>query len=288
MQYPGLNIPFSSWWPSIRVAELWRAATMILSCVIVNLLLSQGLCAQITKNSKPEQEPDLKLVWAAKNYGQGEQIYFSSLGRNNWSPPVQLSHSSDLVFQPTSSAGTDGRIWAVWSVQNDNGSFLQFTVFSSSGWMPPTQIDTGVSNNKAVTIIVDRHNVPWMAWTAVTDMYPDIYWSRWDGREWQLPVQAHDDNTVPDIQPALTLDRSGDIMLSWQTYRDGGYQTISQVWDGQRWQAGSNNSEETIKMKLLKEDKTRFPTPHFVEDPRKASLFMKRSDGAGSIPLSLF
>jgi len=288
MRYLSLNIPLSTLWPQIRVSGWLRFSAIILSCLIVNLLLSHGLCAQITKSSKQEQEQDIKLVWAAQNYGQGEQIYFSNLSKNNWSPPIQLSHNSDLVFQPASSAGTDGKIWVVWSVQNDNGSFLQFTVFGSSGWMPSTQIDTGINNNKAVTMVVDRHNVPWMAWTAVTDMYPDIYWSRWDGREWQPPVRAHDENTVPDTQPALTLDESGNMKLSWQTYRDGRYRTMSQIWDGQRWQAVANNSAETIQMKWLKEDKGRFLVPRFVEDPRKASLFMRRSDGAGSISLSLF
>lgn len=263
-----------------------RFCTMILPCFMLNLLLSQGLHAQIAENSKQEQ--DIQLVWAAKNYGQGEQIYFSSLKMNNWSTPVKLSHSNDLVFQPASSSGTDGKVWVVWSVQGRSGSFLQFTVYSNSTWLQPNQINTGMNSNKAVAIIVDRNNVPWIAWTAVNDMYPDIFWSRWNGRGWELPVRAHHINKVPDIQPELALDESGNVNLSWQTYLDGRYVTVSQVWNGQQWQTVSGEPEKIIRKKLIQGDKGIFPVPDFVEDPRKASLFIKKNDGAGSIPLSLF
>ncbi|MBU1650473.1 MAG: hypothetical protein KKF37_14105 [Proteobacteria bacterium] len=252
---------------------------------MLNLLLSQVLHAQIEENIKQEQ--DTELVWSAKNYGQGEQIYYSSFKKNKWTTPVQLSHSTDLVFQPASSSGTDGKVWVVWSRQDNSGSFMQFSVYSASKWTPPRQINTGMDNNKAVTVVVDRDDTPWIAWTAIDDMYPDIFWSRWNGQEWDLPLKAHKENKVPDIQPALTLDESGHVNLSWQTYLDGKYMVVSQIWTGKQWQTVQNESGKNIRKKLMQENKKTLSIPDFVEDPRKATFFIKGNDGAGSIPLSL-
>ncbi|MBU4327326.1 MAG: hypothetical protein KKB91_06225 [Proteobacteria bacterium] len=287
MRYCGLNILLSSFFHKIYSRHgSFLFCTIVLMCLILNLLLSQVLHAQKAESIKQEQ--DTKLVWSAKNYGQGEQIYYSSFTKNKWTTPVQLSHSADLVFQPASSSGTDGKVWVVWSRQDKNGSFIQFTVYSASGWLQPRQINTGIDNNKAVAIIVDHDNTPWIAWTAIDDIYPEIFWSRWNGQGWDLPVRAHDKNKVPDIQPALALDESGNINLSWQTYLDGKYVIVSQVWKGQQWQTVSNESEKIIRKKLIRGYKGSFLVPDFVEDSRKASLFIKRTDGAGSLPLSLF
>ncbi len=287
MKYHRLNILLRSFFPKIFSRHgSFRFCTIILVCLMLNLLLSQVLHAQIAEDIKQAQ--DIKLVWSAKNYGQGEQIYYSSFKKDKWTTPVQLSHSADLVFQPASSSGTDGKVWVVWSRQDKSGSFIQFTVYSASGWLQPRQIDTGMDNNKAVAIIVDHDNTPWIAWTAIDDIYPEIFWSRWNGQGWDLPVRAHDKNKVPDIQPVLALDESGNINLSWQTYLDGKYVIVSQVWKGQQWQTVSSEFGDNIRKKLIQGDKGSFLVPDFVEDPRKASLFIKRTDGAGSLPLSLF
>lgn len=286
MRYSGFNIVLSIF-PKIysRHGSL-SFCTIIFTYLMLNLMLSQVLHAQIEENSKQEQ--DTELVWSAKNYGQGEQIYYSSFTKGKWTTPVQLSHSKDLVFQPASSSGTDGKVWVVWSRQDKNRSLLQFSVYNGSKWTPPRQINTGMDSNKAVTVVVDRNNTSWIAWTAIDDIYPEIFWSRWNGQGWDLPVRAHDKNKVPDIQPVLALDESGNINLSWQTYLDGKYVIVSQVWKGQQWQTVSSEFGDNIRKKLIQGDKGSFLVPDFVEDPRKASLFIKRTDGAGSLPLSLF
>ena len=216
----------------------------------------------------------------------GEQIYYSSYEKEKWLAPVQLSDSADLVFQPAVGSGSDGKTWVVWSRQDKNGSFLQFTVYNSSCWTKPLQIDTGMNNNKAVTIIVDRHNIPWIAWTAIENIYPDIFWSRWNGQGWDLPVKAHSENEVPNLQPTLALDELGNITLSWLTYNNRKYVTVSQVWAGRQWQMAPNESEKNIQEKIIQGCKAIVLVPDFVEDHRKATLFIRKKDSACSLPLS--
>lgn len=257
---------------------------LFLNLLSLFILLIFGSNAQTSELSG--QEKEVKLVWSASNYGRGEQIYFSSYKKNRWDNPVQLSDSSDMVFQPACSFGFDGTGWVVWARQDNQGIFLQFSVYSDSLWMDAVTIDTGMNNNKAVTIIVDRDNVPWIAWTAIDDKYPDVFWSKWNGKRWEVPVRAHDHNSVPDVQPALSLDETGKVVLSWQTFAGGKYMTMSQCWNGKQWQAVSNKPNNEIRQKLLQGWKGEFSFPDFVEDPRKAMLFIQGKNEAGSFPLS--
>jgi hypothetical protein len=250
--------------------------------------LSSSVSYAQTSGETLVREQDVKLVWSANNYGHGEQIYFSSYEKNRWGVPVQLSDTFDMVFQPACSFGADRKVWAVWSRQDKNGSFLQYAVFNGSKWMSPVQIDTGMSNNKAVTIMVDGNNVPWIAWTAIDDMYPDVFLSRWNGKGWDAPVRVHEENNVPDVQPLLGLDEAGNVCLSWKMYAAGKYVTLSKVWNGRQWQAVSSDPEKEIQKKVVQREKGGLPVPAFVEDPRKATLFIKGQKGAVSLPLALF
>lgn len=261
---------------------LRRGATVL--CFVAVLLSTQVLSAQPSGNSVRNDE--LKLVWTA-DYGQGEQVYFSSYEKESWSAPVQLSDSTDLVFQSAVSSGADGRIWVIWARQDKKRSFLEFTMYDSSRWSKPQAIETGIDRNKAVTVLVDQDNTPWIAWTGIVNMYPDIFWSRWNGQAWTPPVKAHADNNVPDIHPILSLDDSGHILLSWQTISSNKYITVAQVWDGRQWQAVSKQEAEKQLLKTAELGKKTIPSiPEFIQDSRKATLFIRGNDGSVSMPLS--
>ncbi|MFH2122646.1 MAG: hypothetical protein ABIJ50_04095 [Pseudomonadota bacterium] len=225
---------------------------------------------------------DYKIVWSVNKH-QGEQVYFSSYEKGRWTTPVQLSDSGDLAFHPTVSSGVDGRLWVVWTREDEKGSFLQFSTFNSSLWTKPRQIDTGMNNNKSATIVVDRNNSAWIAWTSVTEIYSDIYWSRWDGVQWAKPIKAHADNKVPDLNPILSLDDSGQIILSWQTFANGKYMTVSQKFDKKQWKNTSNVYRESLATK----QKNLPHPPDFIKEFRKATISVKENGSSWSTPLSL-
>jgi hypothetical protein len=257
-------------------------------CIAVSillLLLHSAIASEIDPSDPPKQ--DVKLIWA-ENYGQGEQIYFSSYENNTWQSPLQLSNSLELVFHASVSSGTDGKIWAVWTSKEKEVSFLEWSVSDSSKWSKPRRIYNGLDTNKAATIIVDTNNIPWLAWAGVQNKYPDIFWSRWNGKGWDPPVKAHEDNKVPDLAPKLILDGIGRIVLSWQTFANGQYVTVYKVWDGYKWQQEPDLLTMKKSMSTFSKSK-RFPDiPNFIKDTGKATYFIKETYGAGSIPLSDF
>ena len=269
----------------IKLSYPFRGLRTIILCFLPVLFWSHNLPAESIRNSDQEQET--KLVWSA-NYGQGEQVYFSSYEKDNWTNPVQLSDSAGMVFHSAVSSGNDGRIWVVWSRQEKKRSFLEFTFYSSSGWTQPLEINTGMDSNIAVSVIVDKNNTPWIAWSGIEKMYSDVFWSRWNGQGWDLPVKAHTDNDVPDIDSKLVLDDSGHIVLFWRTFANGKYVTVSKIWDGKQWQIAPHDSEKKIVKKIFHDRKNMPPIPEFIQERHNATLFIKGNDGAWSISLSNF
>ncbi|MCF6188655.1 MAG: hypothetical protein L3J49_14425, partial [Desulfobulbaceae bacterium] len=134
---------------------------------------------------------------------------------------------------------------------------------------------------------VDTSGRPWLAWTGAKKSYSDVFWSRWNGTDWDTPVMAHKENNVPDLHPELALDDSGRLILSWQTYMGGGYRTIMQEWDGRKWKTFQPDVKKKSAMKRSPELKNMPPLPEFIKEFQKATLFMKTKEGAGSIPLPL-
>lgn len=258
-------------------------AVVLFSLLI--LLSNRTISAEAKEQAT--QEVDMQIVWSVI-HDQGAQIFFSNYKENNWTVPVQISDSDNFVSQPVSSIGNDGKIWALWTQKGKNGDFLQFSVCSKSRWSLPKKIKTGMNNNRAVTVIVANNNIPWIAWTATGDSYTDVFWSRWNGQEWDVPVKAHADNRVPDFDPDLVLDDSGRIILSWQTFDNDEYISVSKILDGQQGQSIPYYSAKKIIKKIFPEDNIKAMIPEFIKERHQATLFIKRHDGAGSIPLTNF
>lgn len=251
------------------------------------LLLVSGEFVLAEREEAGTLDRELNLVWSA-NYDQGEQIFFSSYKKNNWTIPVQISDSEGFVFQPVSSAGADGSIWVVWTAMQKEKRLLQFSVYEAGQWIKPRRIETGMDDNRGATLIVDDNGTPWIAWTAVKEGYSDVFWSRWNGTRWESPVKVHPDNNVPDTHPALAIDESGQVLLSWRTFADGKYKTVAKKWNGEQWQKLSYASGQNGRMKKIRDFKGLSAIPEGVKERHKATIFWKDSAGAGSLPLSQF
>ncbi len=254
-------------------------------CLLIVFLLGGTGTAVADKQVAAHPARTIQLAWSA-DYGNGEQIFFSRLNGKNWTIPVQISESKHFVFKPVSAVGDDGTIWVVWPESGKKGSILQFSMYRNSSWSRPQPIETGMNDNRAVTVIVDGDNRPWIAWTGSKKSYSDVFWSRWNGTGWDAPVMAHNENKVPDLNPELVLDESGQLVLSWQTYARGKYITLSKVWDGRQWKilrSGTGENRKIIKMQTMK----KLPAlPECIPEPYKATLFIKSNEGAGSVRFS--
>jgi hypothetical protein len=260
--------------------------SLILIVSSLCLLLVIPVVSAESMDTTPELQ-GLQLVFTA-DYGKGEQVFYSSYKKNDWTIPVQISESKNFVFHPVSSMGSDGKKWTLWTQADKKGKFLYYSVFSNSRWSLAKKIDTRMNDNRAATLVVDNNNIPWIAWLGEEKKYTDVFWTRWNGSGWDSPVKAHADNKVPDVQPQLALDDSGHVRLSWQTFIDGKYVVVSKTWDEQQRRLEKLARPGKSITKKIKEQVQLPPLPAFIKEPHKATLFIKTTVGTESVPLIHF
>ena len=254
-----------------------------IGCSILFSILMSGTitCAK----EEPFQFDELSLIWTAA-YDEGEQVYFSSYQKNDWSIPVQISDGDSFVFHATGTIANDGSILVVWIQVDKKGKFLYSSTSNKDDWSKPAKIVTGMNDNREVVIAVDSSGVPWIAWTGVDDKYSDVFWSRWTGSGWSNARKAHADDNVPDVHPSLKTSESGDIQLSWQTFSDGNPIAVFLQWDGNTFVESSLNARQK-NMKTHKRRTESLPhLPKFIQEPYKANFVYKDNYGTGIIPVN--
>ncbi|GAB4332533.1 MAG: hypothetical protein Kow0089_00440 [Desulfobulbaceae bacterium] len=232
--------------------------------------------------------PELQLVWSGKT-DRGVQIFFSRYAKKGWVNPVRLSDADEMVFLPGVASGTDNRIWAAWSRLDTRKktAYLEYAMYDGSSWRQPERIRTGLKDCRAVTVMVDRDNIPWLAWEGIEKKYTDIFVSRWSDGKWSPARRVHVPNAVPDIEPALSLDAFGRLVLAWRTFSDGRYVETAKRWDGVRWQPAAFSPEEDVVRQTLGSKMELPPLPAgLAAEPHRVGIFMKGARGAASLPLA--
>ena len=154
-------------------------------------------------------------VWSSPTNNKQTTLLYSWKENGHWRSPKELAVHQGLHVTPVIAVDKKNIIWIIWVEQTDQENILRYA-----------QIDTGhvktgrVSNlvnehSYAPAIVIDSHDVPLIAWSAVTDKFADIYSSRWNGSGWNLPLMVNKKNNTPDITPILGL---GEKKLPWVSW----------------------------------------------------------------------
>ena len=80
------------------------------------------------------------------------------------------------------------------------------------------------------------------------------------------------------MNPSLQCDASGKIILTWLTFMEGKYVKVSKALEQGKWVDSSE-----LKYGDQAQRKMSPSFPGFIEDQRKATLFISDGDGARSI-----
>jgi hypothetical protein len=205
-----------------------KVVAVILGCLLVAMP-----CAISAQENQPFA--DTRIVWSEKENGQFK-VFTSRFENDSWSERIQLSLPTQSAVYPSISSGPNGTTWVVWTVLKGNNSDLYFTTSLKEGeWAEPTQIITNLSSNSAAMILVDRTSSPWVVWSGFDGQDDEIFFTRWNGTDWDFPLMINDDNSTPDIIPSLTLNDEGFPVVRWLGFADDGYLLLAKEWNGFSW-----------------------------------------------------
>lgn len=266
---------------SIRKAvnACYRAA------VIITLLSFIGMSVTASAAVLDEDGIQLQVIWTEQDENIGK-VLFSRFENEGWTVPLLLHETSTDVFHAVSCAGNSGEIYAVWTQQKHDHYTLIWTKYERGKWKSPEEIHTGLSNNRSSTLMNDADGTLWLAWTSTEGKYTDVYISYLQGNSWSRPKKVHPDNNVPDIEPQLSFDGGHGLILSYQTIDNHEYVTVAKRWTGAEWERMDSNDTSYIAKSMDFRSNGEAIYPSFIEEQFAAHIFIKKRNGALSIPLS--
>ena len=136
------------------------------------------------------------------------------------------------------------------------------------------------------SIIVDHQDVVWIVWAGFDEQDDDIFFSRWNGFNWEIPLRVNQNDSTPDILPVIGLDEGGNPFVYWLGYRNGSYRVYYSKWNGLEWEYETEAGDEKIYNTVIINDRSVIPAlPGFISELNKASLHIRNNGKIQSIPL---
>jgi len=133
-----------------------------------------------------------------------------------------------------------GRLWAVWEVDDGSDSALFFSYRNEGRWTEPRPVRRRPAAwDRAPTLTVAPDGTLWLAWSSATKAEPDrsrLYISRWAGDRWATPRPVPPgDGVLAAKQPILAAAPDGTLWLAWVGFDGNDTEIYAVSGDGRTW-----------------------------------------------------
>ncbi len=250
-----------------------------------------------------------ELVWARSD-GHDYEIFISFYRDGSWSAARQITDNSENDIVPAVIRDHLGRLWVVWSKLEDGARTLYFKTSDGKEWSAEQKIETGYTVNLSAGLAVDRENQIWLVWSSFDGVDDDIFFSTWDQSGWSKPMRVNTNDSTPDIQPVIGIERDGLPWVRWSGFEDGEYHTFESRWNGNDWTAErmltepgppttasadssvqpdamGNTPPTQIQVMQNNGPSKMIPLPESLADPWKAGICLDENGRVSSMPLRM-
>ncbi len=183
----------------------------------------------------------------------GNPIYLSSFRGEKWA--IEAFPGSDRFtdnFFPCMGISPSGENWVVWSAEKEEGKpRLYFSQRENGFWSDPRPVDrTNTEWESYPAITFDQTGIPWLAWSRAVGENIEILCSRWEGDHFGPAALISAPGSSLNVEPVLSADKNGDIVLLWQEWNGEYYQISQRIYHENDWSA------EEIVFPQLETDQT--------------------------------
>ena len=229
----------------------------------------------------------IQVVWPERDNGNLD-IFFTRLTPSGWTEKAQLSQSPVTELMPTIASGRNGVSWVVWTADRGaKGSDLFYVYSQGEGWSDPVDIPTGLLFNTAPSLMIDEENRPWLVWSGSNGKGSDIFFSRWNGTEWETPSLVSQTDPSPDIMPLIGTDSQGAPWVCWFGFDGDQYRPYSSKWSSDGWSREIESRDDNFYKELAASGyRTAVPRlPDSVSSPEKAGVYVPWKGRLNSMPV---
>lgn len=230
----------------------------------------------------------IRTVWAGRQ-SKGFDLFASRFENGAWSKTDRIVTGPEDDITPAMGVDRAERTWLLWIALDKEGrSTLRYQVRKHDKTILSGIIDSGYEYNYAPSLLIDRDDRAWAAWSSLDDEDEDIFASRFDGKAWSTPVRVNRNDATPDIKPILALDADGAVLVSWESLETNGYERFQARWDGSRFGEELLVQDQAwIARHTRHVNRAAIKLPSIATQFGMAALVSPTADGIQSVPLSI-
>jgi lysophospholipase L1-like esterase len=201
---------------------------------IVPILLAAAAERPVSPRLKEDRNGSLWALWVEE--GPRTNTLLFGRVRENGLPerdlvptPRGIAFSPDFDFSPSNSA------WIAW-IHHSGGAFRVCVRDAGTGrtWIvsPPSLLSAS-----GARVIASGSEGPWVFWIGQELGRDEIFFSRFDGRDWSPAARLNATSTVPHLYLDAAADPAGRPWLVWSAYDGEDYEIYWARWNGSAWSA---------------------------------------------------
>jgi hypothetical protein len=227
---------------SFRLADIatGRSSPFLNGRVVVDRV------ATAQKVSSADQQADFatvlggdKEVWTAwvAYRDKSNEVHARRFDGTNWGPIQTVTPQRADVFLVKLARDGQGRVWAIWSAQENGNWDLYGRSTSGDGkWSPVERITNAAGPDIYHNVATDAKGRLWVVWQGARNGHFDIFAKSLTGSTWS-DVITISDAKANQWSPAIAADRAGNVYVGWDTYDAGNYDIRMRRFDGNTWSA---------------------------------------------------
>ncbi|MGB8953142.1 MAG: SGNH/GDSL hydrolase family protein [Candidatus Aminicenantales bacterium] len=162
-----------------------------------------------------DQEDNPWLAWI-QNVDERFYVVVANLsGPHRWCVNDPFITSAQ---RPRLLVGGDNAIWIFWVGQKQGRDEILYSLWKGNHWSFPERIHSlGRFPHLWPNAAVDQDGLPWVVWSAYDGHDYEIYYSRWNGRNWSKE-EALTLNEKMDSYPSLVFILDAIPLVVWSRY----------------------------------------------------------------------
>ncbi|MBI4909109.1 MAG: exo-alpha-sialidase [Acidobacteria bacterium] len=182
----------------------------------------------LTKDAAVEDYPSMietrdGTLWMAyqRYENDRDQIVVRKLVKGAWTNPEPVSAPCDC-YKTALAQDRLGRIWVVWSEQQNGNFDLYARAFDGKAWSKSERITNSPNSDINHVMASDAAGNIYLAWQSARNGNFDIYFRVLREGKWGPEIAVSTD-PANDWEPTVAIAPNGAVAVLWDTYANGNY-----------------------------------------------------------------
>ncbi len=153
---------------------------------------------------------------------EGDQINITIEKNGKIIESLPITSKGKDIFDIAAATDAMDNVWIAWSEHQDGNQDIWYTKVSGKKVEPAKRLTVNQGPDIHPVLAAHKNDV-WIAWQGFRDDSYDILYTKLTSDNIQKNMAFVGKTTANEWQPAIAADKSGNIAIAWDTYKNGNY-----------------------------------------------------------------